>query len=363
MGWDVGPDEVESIALGSGILGTGGGGNPYLGKLHLLQELKQGARVRVVDPSDIGDDDVVIAVSGMGAPTVSLEKLSRGQECYEAFMALERHTGTHAVAVVPGEIGGSNSMTPLIVAAQGNVPCVDADPMGRAFPELDMDTFAIYGVSPSPAALCDAQRNIVVLDSVATPKWAEHLFRAATIAMGGSAGLAMPYMRGAKMKSTAIWGSMSLALRLGSLVRAARREKSSPIDAILTETDGILLFTGKIIDVGRRTTAGFAKGSMTILGHGAYAGESMGIEFQNENLVARIGETVVATVPDLICVVEEETAEPIGTEVLRYGLRVAVLGLPADPKLRTSRALEVVGPPAFGYDLPFVPLETAKVTA
>ena len=28
-------DDIHPIAIGAGILGTGGGGNPYLGSLHL----------------------------------------------------------------------------------------------------------------------------------------------------------------------------------------------------------------------------------------------------------------------------------------------------------------------------------------
>ena len=37
-------------------------------------------------------------------------------------------------------------------------------------------------------------------------------------------------------------------------------------------------------------------------------------------------------------------------------LRVTVLGIPAPAQLRTPRALEYVGPRAFGYDMDFRPL-------
>ena len=39
---------------------------------------------------------------------------------------------------------------------------------------------------------------------------------------------------------------------------------------------------------------------------------------------------------------------PITTEVVRYGLRVGILALPANPRLLTPLAMEVVGPAAFG---------------
>jgi DUF917 family protein len=76
------------------------------------------------------------------------------------------------------------------------------------------------------------------------------------------------------------------------------------------------------------------------------------IDFQNENLIARDANgQILAIVPDLICIVDQETAAPITTEVLRYGLRVAVLGIPAPRQLRTENALRYVGPRAFGYDV------------
>ncbi|KAI3428033.1 hypothetical protein D9Q98_006419 [Chlorella vulgaris] len=86
-------------------------------------------------------------------------------------------------------------------------------------------------------------------------------------------------------------------------------------------------------------------------GSGAWAGRTLRIEFQNENLLAYEGpgERLLATVPDLICCVEAENGQPVATEEQRFGLRVAVLGLPAHALLTTPAALEVVGPAAFGY--------------
>ena len=62
------------------------------------------------------------------------------------------------------------------------------------------------------------------------------------------------------------------------------------------------------------------------------------------------------TTPDLICIVTEEQGEPVTTELLRYGTRVAVIAVPAPPQLKTEIALEVVGPGAIGYDVTFRPL-------
>jgi DUF917 family protein len=91
---------------------------------------------------------------------------------------------------------------------------------------------------------------------------------------------------------------------------------------------------------------------------GPHHGQRLTIDFQNENLIARTGEgEILAVVPDLICIVDAETAEPITTELLRYGLRIEVLGIPAPEALKSDAAMRYVGPEAFGYKgVEFIPL-------
>jgi len=81
------------------------------------------------------------------------------------------------------------------------------------------------------------------------------------------------------------------------------------------------------------------------------------LEIQNENLVALRDGRVVASTPDVISVLDSQTAEAIGTERIRYGQRVSVIGFASDSIWRSARGLEVAGPRAFGYDFPYVPVE------
>jgi DUF917 family protein len=81
------------------------------------------------------------------------------------------------------------------------------------------------------------------------------------------------------------------------------------------------------------------------------------VEFQNENLLASVNGEVRATVPDLISVLDRDSAEPITTERLRYGQRVKVLAVSAAPIMRSAAALRLFGPAAFGYALDFRPVE------
>ncbi len=344
--------DVEAIAVGAGILGTGGGGNVYVAKLWIRQLLKDGRTIALRPLEETTDDAWVASCGGIGAPTVSFEKLRRGDEELRAMRALEERVGARMDAVVSVEIGGANSMRPMAVAAQAGIPMLDADGMGRAFPELQMETFAMYGVPCVPAAIADDKGAVTLWDTPMDARELERVARARCIEMGGSAGMAQA-MRGRDVKRAAIPGSVSLALRLGRAVIDARERKADPIAAALGVSGGRVLLRGKIVDVERRTTAGFARGRVRIAGDGG----ELAIDFQNEHLIARDAEgRVLASVPDLVCIVASDDAEPIGTELLRYGYRVTVLGLPSHPLLRTPEALAVVGPRAFGYDVDFVPL-------
>jgi DUF917 family protein len=291
-----------------------------------------------------------------------VEKLPHGDEPRWAIEALESYVGRTVDAIICAEIGGSNSIVPLVAGALTGKPVIDADAMGRAFPEMQMSTHFINGVPCSPAAMVDEKGNLVVFGSLSDPFTLERYARDLCVLMGCTAMVALPIMSGAQARQTAVPRTLSLARRVGDAVRRARETKQPVVEAVLAVTGGSELFQGKLIDVQRRTAGGFARGDLRAEGLGRYAGSWLHIAFQNENLIAWRGrqhtrDTVLACVPDLICVLDTETGEPITTEQLRYGLRVTVLGIPCSAKLRTPQALEVVGPQAFGYgDVTYVPM-------
>jgi DUF917 family protein len=117
------------------------------------------------------------------------------------------------------------------------------------------------------------------------------------------------------------------------------------------------LVSGKVLDVERHTTSGFVRGSVVIEGLEEDAGRLIRLELQNENLVALERGRVLASVPDLITVLDSETADAIATEVLRYGQRVTAIAFACDPVWRTERGIAVAGPRAFGYDFDYLPVE------
>jgi DUF917 family protein len=358
VSWELRVEGLSDLARGAALLGSGGGGDPYIGPLMVERAMASGGRVTVWALDEVPDEALIVPTAMMGAPTVMIEKLPSGEEGVHALRTLERHLGRTATATMPIECGGLNSTMPLVVAAKTGKPVVDADGMGRAFPELQMETFHVYGVSGSPMTIANEHGDVTLVQ--ARDNWAmEWLARGIAVRMGGAALIAEYAMDGATARRVSIPGTLSLAIDLGRALRRARERHGDPLryleDALRPAiySGPRLLFQGKVSDVLRRTTEGFVKGSARI--QPADRGAALEILFQNEHLIARLDEEVLAVVPELICVLEADTGEPITTEGLRYGQRVQVIAITPPEVMRTPEALAVFGPRAFGLDCDYAP--------
>src|SRR5215217_1947156 len=360
--------DLPDLARGAAFLGTGGGGNPYIGRLMVERAMREtGRELELLALDDLPDDALIIPTAMMGAPTCIVEKLPQGLEAAASLRRLEQHLGKTAYATMPIEAGGVNSMIPLVVALRLGIPVVDGDGMGRAFPELFHETFHIYGVPGTPMVVTNDHNDQTVIETHDNYMM-EWLARGITIRMGGVAYIAEYAMDGATAKRTSVAGTIGIGLKIGRAIRYAREQHLDPFAHLIQILAGtsyspaMVIFTGKIVEVFRRTSEGFAKGTVHILELEASNGaepELLEIEFQNENLIARVNGRVRAVVPDLLCILDSETAEPITTEELRYGQRVKVMAVSVPPIMRTPAALRVWGPRHFGFDIDYAPMEGA----
>jgi DUF917 family protein len=347
---------LPAMARGCAVLGAGGGGDPRIALLMALQAVEERGPVRLVDLDELADDGLLMACGEIGAPTVSLEKLQRGDEGNRLREAVERLWGRPVAALLCAEIGGGNGLVPVSWAARTGLPLVDADGMGRAFPEVPQVTMELAGISPNPGVMVDERGNQIVFRAI-SGHWLERMERAAAVEFGGMASSAEYCLTVAQARTATVRGTVSLAIRIGEVTA---RALGDPVAALVAELGAHRLVGGKIADVERRTTKGFVRGSVLVEGLGDDKGRLLRLELQNENLVALEQGRVRASVPDIITVLDSETAEAIPTERVRYGQRVTVIAFPCDPIWRSERGLAVAGPRAFGYDFDYLPLERAN---
>jgi DUF917 family protein len=346
-------DDIETLAIGAWILGTGGGGSPYLGLLNMRRLYAEGHRVSLLSPLALADEDWVAVVSNMGAPLIGQERLADSHNIARAVEIQEALLGAGFRAVMPLEIGGGNAMQPLMAAAHHGLPVVDADTMGRAYPEAQMTSVAVGELRPYPCVLYDPRGIEAVVTKVPSWRWMERVSRKICVELGSIASTCKAPRTGREVKDWGIHFTVSKAIGIGLRVREAQRHHDDPIAAVLDEGKGKLLFRGKVVDVVRRTTEGYLRGRVTIEGLDDDRGSRLEIAFQNEWVVAWRDQAPLAMSPDLICVLDTISGEAFGTETIGYGRRVSAIALPAPPVFLTPKGLEHVGPRAFGYDLNF----------
>jgi DUF917 family protein len=350
---------LDDFARGAAFLGSGGGGDPYYSRLLAEAAIAEYGAVELIPLNALADNALVAPCGWIGAPTVSIEKLPNGAETTAGLLRLEALLGRKIDAVLPIEIGGGNGLAPIIAAAKLGVPIVDCDGMGRAFPESQMAIFNIRGLSACPSVLtaaCGALSIIETNDNLAH----ERMARGLAVALGGIAHMVEYPLSGTQAKAHAIGGSITAAIAIGAAVRNARTAREDPFEAMFAalRATGLYphagaLFDGKIVDLERQTKDGFSIGQATIEGGGG----QMQIQFQNENLTARQNGVVRAMVPDIITIMDRETADAITTERLKYGQRVKVIAAAAPAMLRDADALRFVGPTAFKLGSEFLPVE------
>ena len=354
----IGIQEIEDIALGAALLGAGGGGDPYVGKLVAMGAVKECGPVTLLDPEEVPDDALLVPIAMMGAPTVLGEKGIGGGEYQTLYNMVSQFFGKKIYAFMPIEAGGVNSMLPIAACARLGLPLVDCDGMGRAFPELQMVTFTIGGMSATPMALTDEKGNSVIFETI-TNKWTEELARAVTMSCGGSVSVSLYPMTGAQMKAYSVKNIVTRSQKLGEAIRTVKdcADNVTPEEHFLQFSEGYKLFKGKIADVLRETRGAFNFGKVVLEGIGECKGHQAYVEFQNENLTATVDGEILATTPDLICLVDTETFTPVTTDALKYGKRVLVVGLKCFEMWRTPAGIDLVGPRYFGCDTDYIPLE------
>ncbi|KAF7375145.1 DUF917-domain-containing protein [Mycena sanguinolenta] len=376
--WILNETDLFFIQEGCGVLGTGGGGNPYPAFLKTRQILREGKEIRIIDHSSLAEGAALTRGCFMGSPSVGSERLTAGADIMEAGKELAKFCGISSfAATLCDEIGGSNGMQSLLMAGLYGIPALDGDLLGRAYPQLNQVLPAVYDRPNAliPCALCDGDGNVILLTKAKNDHMVETLMRTVTTEMGSSAALCCAPLAVRDARDYGVPRTHSQAWRIGRAIAICRQTNNMNgiPDAILALQNGVCLFTGKIVNCSRAIRAGFTWGEIriaqlpdeeledTVAAPAAAPASHMVIPFQNENLCAYIEEEdgsrkLAATVPDLISVLDSQSGSNLGSQDYSYGLRVTVIAMAGCPLWHSEAGLQTGGPAAFGFDHSFAPI-------
>ncbi len=360
-------EALEDALVGSSYLGTGGGGSLEEARELIAKDLAAGLTVTALPVSALADTDRVACPYGLASLAETSEEMQARLDSIEnkvevpvqaAFETLERHLGQKFAGVILGEIGPLSLAEGLSIAARLGVPALDADTVGRAVPEINQHSVKVAGIPLTPIGAATPFGDEMIVETLGDPTRAEDILRSIAV-VSRECGVADSPITGAqaKQQGTLVTGSLTLSRNIGKAVREAKAAGSDPIEAAREAGNGYLLFTGTVANTEWRDEAGFLQGKVTLSGTGDFAGQSFETDVKNEHLVARRDGAVIATCPDLISIIDLETADGIVNPGYANDQAVAVLGFRCDPLWRTQAGLAVFSPRYFGYDLDYVPIE------
>lgn len=368
-------EDAEALILGLGLFATGGGGTAERGRRWLGELLEDGFEVSWVPVDQVDPDLLICSAYGMGsiAPTrpmsaqeraaIGIEGVPFPRPWLRAVEELEAHLGRSIGGLAPFELGPSNSLVAVDAAARTGRILIDGDFIGRALPKMSQTLPSVAGRPTWPIAIADPWGNCLILKDCPSNELAERLGKqisrvtksvdfAASCSHAGfplSVQDALPYL---------IPGTLSRSQGVGRAVLAARAEGRDPVETAIEAIGGVRLFDGTVAHREWEDTAdGYMRGTTTVEGSGSFEGSSVDIWFLNEHHIVRDGSRVIATSPDIITIVERETAEPLSNTEITVGMEVSILGFRIHPSYRSPESVAVNGPRYYGFDFDYVPIE------
>ncbi len=363
--------DLEDFVRGCTLLGVGGGGDPVEGLKSLEEQFEAGKTLGWTDPEELPKDSWACCAFLMGSTAPMTEEKIREKEQLGltdwryprnlpiATERLEQFTGKNISAIIPLELGGSNTPAPLAAAAALGKMMVDGDFAGRAVPEITQTTAADAQVSFTPATSVDKYGNYCLIMEAVSLELAERIGKYLSEVSFGSTALCGFMLESSRVSEIVVPGTLSRALEIGRLIRIALERGEDPAKSLVKEAGFYLLFRGKVVEKPWEDREGYYFGQHVIEGENEFAGSMGKVVFKNENHLFYKDDRLLVSSPDLIMNMDALTTQPLRNEDIEIGQKLIILGAPCHPKLRTKAMLTCLGPKHFGEPQEYVPIEQA----
>ena len=340
--------------------------------ISLIKEaIQAGRKFKMISVDDFPDDGIVVAVQGIGGggpweyviertKSQGLDVLSQSKRNNMVVDLLSEFVGKEVTAIIRSEAAEATA-TALLVAAERNIPILDAGITGRAVPEVQQSIPWISGIASIPTAIVTPWGDEIVIKNAIDEYRVEDLSRAIAVASGGDAVITMTPMNGQQIKYAALKNNLSEAIKYGKVTREAVESNNDPIDALLKASSGYKLFQGLVTKSDEKGDRGFNWIDVEISGTDDFTGKTYEVFVKNENIIGWLDGEIDAMSPDYIYNLDPKTGESIvskaGIGSYPIGKEVVLIGLPSADQWRSDMGIKLMGPKHFGFDFDFTPIE------
>jgi DUF917 family protein len=361
-------EDVNDLLVGAKLLGCGGGGEAEWSRPLIDEIYGAGKRFRVIDPSEMSSEKLVMIVGTVGGGVTEEDKKiveNLPQICERpelvAMRELADYLREEPYAILPTEIGAGNMIVSLYVAAVSGKYTIDGDACGRAKPEIAISTTHVRGVPITPMAIVTPFGEKIIVKTVTDDYRGERIARNMAVLSGGRCGVARCPMVWATAKDAIVWNSISKSIQLGQRLREDHLK--DPAHTVETTIGGRRLFEGSIQTFERKEQGGFMWATTILKGESKYEGHTLRAQSKNEHIATWLDGKPLASVPDLILMVDQATGHGLSVwgNDFSANRRIVVMAAPSPSIWRSPKGMEIFGPNHFGLDFDFVPVERLKL--
>lgn len=365
LSFELSPEDLKNVVYGACFFASGGGG-PISMAEEFLKEIT--GPVKYINPNQLAAGKMAVILADMGSPdaVAAGRGFTAPVNVYQTIASYMKSQGKDIEYIMPIELGAVNTLIPFYIAFKlGNsVPVINADPSGRAVPQLNETLLDVAGEAICPAAVAsDTQTSNhkcawsggqylsqMFFDLSATELEAQSRVVVSGPGYDQVGGLACYPIDGAQLNSDIpanrdklIQGSVGLSWFVGQLILS----QVSP--SVLSECLGIIgtqnyqWMNGTITDIDNRTSGGFDVGKI-ILSDGT---DELWVYYKNESLLAwkPITKQPLAMGPDGISLMQSsstgETGLPVSTAGIAKGDQYSVWGFAISEKMRNNSTVEL----------------------
>lgn len=342
--------DLEAFLAGMSTYGTGGGGNPEIGRAILENDFAAGRKHLIVDPADVPDDAFICSGGIMGS-VKSLDEEGNDKRhmdgdkepeiLVKAIRMMEEHHDRKLDYIIPFEVGGSNTPVIMSVAARMGIPMIDGDGVGRAAPETQMTSWIGHGISLTPMPLVDMFDNKIIVMHGVKSTYSDFIGRFVVVNGGNSGANAHYPMNGKQLKESCIPNILSKALELGKMQLSSFEKGVNCADKVQEFLGADKKFVGRIESEEGIDKGGFYLTEIKISGIGAFAGHSTHMVLKNETMALWIDEKLQCMFPDYIFMIDPNTGLSYQTARLKRGMDIELLCAPCHPRLQEALRTEV----------------------
>lgn len=330
-------DQIIRLLKGAALLAAGGGGSYHLG-VSILDAFKEQnpdvpVEVTVYDSGQMKDGESTFGVAIMGSPSAhaSVSDLAKvALKAYDETLALAERYDKDPQYALALELGGANTLIPLLCAMKYNLKVVNADMCGRAVPGLETSLNNINGLPVAPFALTDTNGNSYdfIMENLCDAEVIENVALAILDKLESNGGFTGFFYTSEELNESLPTGSLTQCVQIGEAIEvfetmSIQERQNTNLFELLSQMNyplqcvALTKTASAVQHFHQESAAGGARDvGYYYLGVEGEVGNYFFVQFDNETMaVSVLNENgtfdCIATAPCIIAMYDENTGLPL----------------------------------------------------